>query len=472
MINERFEEFKNKLNKKQFTNPSYLMRQAEYYRDSEPELSERIEKRVNNLLRSKEKRKRNLMLKKSSSILEEAKVEQGKLTSESKVDKRDSAELKEDINDENKTAWAKIKESTFIIFVVIPVAIFAIYLSLFASPRYESRTQIIVQQPDELATMDAGMALLSGLGVNTSNKDTQLVNAYVYSNDMIQYLDKNIGIRKHFEENGDYFSRMHSWYSLEKFIEYFEKRVTVEVNDKSQVITVRTQAFTPSFAKQFSEAIADRAEWYINDIGHKLAQAQLDFINGEHKLVESRLQAAQLELLDFQQRYSLLNPEADGLALSKIAYQLEGQIVSKNAELQALSQIMSVNAPQVILLENQIKALRAQLQEEKERLTKQTVDDDLATSSLPVSEILTKFSDLKIELELALKAYTSSTISLEKSRIEAYRQLKYLVIVESATTPEENAYPRVIYNTFLFSVVLLMIYGVGRIILATVVELK
>jgi capsular polysaccharide transport system permease protein len=92
--------------------------------------------------------------------------------------------------------------------------------------------------------------------------------------------------------------------------------------------------------------------------------------------------------------------------------------------------------------------------------------------NLSVSQILAKFSDYKINMELALQAYTSSQVSLEKSRIEAYRQLKYLVTVESPTNPQDAKYPEVLYNISLFLVVTLMIFGIGRIIIATVTELR
>ncbi|MEI6893848.1 MAG: lipopolysaccharide biosynthesis protein, partial [Colwellia sp.] len=89
-----------------------------------------------------------------------------------------------------------------------------------------------------------------------------------------------------------------------------------------------------------------------------------------------------------------------------------------------------------------------------------------------VSEILSRFTDYQIQMELALQAYTSSQISLEKSRIEAYRQMKYLIVVEQATLSEDNKYPDVVYNISLFVLLLSMAFGIGKIIVSTVNELK
>ncbi|GAL24235.1 capsular polysaccharide export system inner membrane protein KpsE [Vibrio variabilis] len=127
---------------------------------------------------------------------------------------------------------------------------------------------------------------------------------------------------------------------------------------------------------------------------------------------------------------------------------------------------MSKNAPQVASLENELQALRQQLINERGKLAH---SDGEYTS---VTQIMTRFTDLKVKMELALQAYTSSQVSLEKSRIEAYRQLKYLVTVESATLPEDAKYPETIYNITLFAVLIAMIFAIGRIILSTIRELK
>jgi capsular polysaccharide transport system permease protein len=116
-----------------------------------------------------------------------------------------------------------------------------------------------------------------------------------------------------------------------------------------------------------------------------------------------------------------------------------------------------------------------QLKKERSRLTSENnVNQALPEEeqNLSVSQILAKFSDYEINIELALQAYTFSQVSLEKSRIEAYRQLKYLVTVESPTNPQDAKYPEVMYNISLFLVVILMLYGIGRIVIATVSELR
>lgn len=376
--------------------------------------------------------------------------------------------------------WKERLKAPWFLFMVLPILLFAFYQLVWASDRYESRSKVIVQQPNDMAAMDPSMALLSGFGLSTpASTDGQLVQAFIYSEDMLKYLDEKLQLRLHYTDSGaDIFSRLSSSASREEFLEFYLQHVSVEIDEKSSVISVRAQAFTPEYAFELSRAIVERAEWYINSLGHKLATEQVKFVRGEHQIIEQRLDKAKRQLLSFQQRYNLLDPEAEGMALQQIAYGLESQLAAKKAELKSLRSVMSDSAPQVMVARSQIRALEAQLENERERLSlqqrQQSGNDGVEAlkPGSPISEVLAKFTELKVELELALQAYTASEVSLEKSRIEAYRQLKYLMVVESSTYPEDNQYPEVVYNITLFSLIVVLMFGIARIVVATVNELR
>jgi len=361
------------------------------------------------------------------------------------------------------------------LLLLLPFVLFAFYQLVWAAPRYESRAQLIIQQPDGMATMDPSLALLSGLGVSSSSTaDTEIAKAYIHSEDMLNYLQTHSGLKQHYHEGGDIFSRLSSDPSIEDLLKYYIDHTNVEIDENSGVIKILVQGFTPEFANKLTQTIVNRTEWYINSIGHQLADAQLKFIKIEHARVEQRLRDAQKRILTFQQANNLLDPEAEGAALQKITYGLEGEIASKSAQLKGLRSTMTEKAPQVVMLEAELSALKIQLELERERLSQQQGHSNKKglKKETAVSEVLAQFADLKIELELAVQGYTSSEVSLDKARIEAYRQLKYLVVVESATLPQDNQYPNTLYNILLFAVLQLMLFGIGKIILATVKELR
>ncbi len=359
-------------------------------------------------------------------------------------------------------------QHSFVLLVLIPSLLFALYQLFWATERYESEAQVLVKEPDSTTTMDATMAALSGLGVsNTAGTDPQILESYIFSNDMINYLDETIDLRQHFSDTAiDVFSRVHDDDSRETFAKYYEDHVKVEIDEASGILRIFAQGFDPEYAQTLAQTIVKRSEWYINSISHQLAEAQLAFIRKESVEVEDKLSQAQSTLLNFQQKYNLLDPTAEGTAKQQITYGLEGQISAKEAELKSYQSIMTDSAPRVVALQTELNALRQQLLKERNKLAQ---DGD---KTVPVSEIMAQFTDLKVKNELALQAYTSAQVSLEKARIETYRQIKYLVVVETPTLPDSHRYPDVVYNITLFTLLAAMLYGIGRIIWATIRELK
>jgi len=475
-LEQQFSAFKASVSGEQWSDELFLLKKVEELEPADVALAFRIMQRVKNLNPSDANQKKLVNLRKralqnlpelATSSSTESKIRMNLIGNAHSLREQIAAVLAH-------PQMAKFKRP-IAICVLLPFILFTFYQVILASPRYESQARLIVKEPNGMATLDPAMAIMSGFGVSSGNTDTELVKAFIYSTDMLTYIDQELSISEHFSSTEyDFFSRLSAQASNEDKLSYFQDRVLVEIDDQSQIVSVFVQAFTPEFSHIVSQTIVARAEWFINEIGHTLAKEQLKFVQQEHALVEKRLKSVKTELLSFQSRHDLLDPQAEGMALQQIAYQLEGQIAVKRTELRTLRSSMSENAPQVLNVAAELQSMTQQLENERGRLTDQSSSEDMLPEevNLNVSQILAKFSDYKINLELALQAYTSSQVSLEKSRIEAYRQLKYLVIVESPTQPQEAKYPEIFYNISLFLAITLMIFGIGRIVIAMVKELR
>lgn len=462
LLEQRFREFQKKQTAENFNSRDFLNREAERIRPEDPELADRILVRVRNLTKQTHK---NITAKESRILKEKTEKAESVTENDSSVEASGKNELEPLLSSKKAMSFLR---TPFVIFVLLPTLLFSCYQLFWATVRYESQAKVIVQQPDSAATLDSSLALLSGLGVSTSGgADPQLLEAYINSNDMLTYLDETLELEKYYADtSADFFSRLEHDAPREDFLDFYQKHISIEIDEKSGVISINVQSFDSAFAQKLAQHIVKRSEWYINNIGHQLAEAQLSFIKVEHQLDEDKLKSAQVTLLNFQQKYHLLDPSAEGAAMQQIAYGIEGQIAAKETELKGLRNIMSDHAPQVKATKNDLEALQRQLVNERNKLAKNGGVD------IPVSEILAKYTDLKVAMEIALQSYTSSKISLEKSRIEAYRQLKYLITVQAATKPQKSAYPDVFYNISLFFILVAMMYAIIRIIRAVIHELR
>jgi capsular polysaccharide transport system permease protein len=445
-IEQQFEKFRATCSQSEFNSLEFLASAASKQEKNNPELAKRIRQRIKNLQRQ---------IRKSN-----ANGSWDKIVNYVTV-----------LNNKTLGLWLnkRVIHSWYGRLVLVPFVLFSLYQVLWASERYESTAQIIVQQPDGMATMDASMALLTGFGVSSNViNDNELLKNYIYSSDMRKYLDDKIELRKHYmHDDADFFSRLHSWDTNKDFSEYYQDHVEVLIDDASGVITVKAQGFTPEFSEKLVSAIVLKAEKYINSIGHQLAKSQLTFIEGEHLLITKKLKKAQKKLMQYQEKYTLLDPTAEGLSKQKITYTLEGQVSLKEVEIKNLLTIMSPLAPRVLTVKNELESIKRQLVTERDKLAEKNDGN-----AIPVSEILSQFTDLKLNLELTLQAYTSSEISLEKSRVEAYRKLKYLITVQTAGIPDENTYPMVWYNILLLFSMVNLVFVIIKITWVTAKELK
>jgi capsular polysaccharide transport system permease protein len=476
-LEQRFSTFKASVSSENWSDVRFLLNKVEEFEISDISLAFRLMQRVKNLDLSEGNQKKlaDLRDRALKAMPELATLSSAESNPRNRLITNANSLKKQMAGVFNHSQMAMFKRP-FAIFVLLPFFVFAFYQVILASSQYESHAKVIVKEPDGMATLDPAMAIMSGFGVGSSNLDTELVKAFINSNDMLTYLEEKLQISQHYSDNQyDFISRLDDDASRERMLSYYLDKVLIEIDEKSQVISIFVQAYEPDFALLMSQTIVKRAEWFINEVGHNLAKEQLEFVKREHQLVEKRLQGNKSELLAFQRRHNLLDPQAEGAALQQITYQLEGQVAVKQTELINLRNSMSENAPQVVQAKSQLNSLVQQLEKERSRLTSKKSGDEALPDeeqNLNVSQILAKFSDYKINMELALKAYTSSQVSLEKSRIEAYRQLKYLVTIESPTKPQEAKYPEIIYNISLFLAINLMIFGIGRIVIATVSELR
>lgn len=352
--------------------------------------------------------------------------------------------------------------------LILPWVLYAFYLIVWAAPQYESQSQLIVKSSDGGSSFDPSSLLMAAGVSGGSGNESSLVEAYIQSADMIKYLDSTIQLRDHYtSDEADMFSGLSSEHKQEDFYQFYLNHVDVSVDSTSSVITLRTRAFNAEYAQVINQTIVEKAEQFINTINNNLAKSKLVFAKGEHEIVEQKLQNAKTEILGFQSKYNVLDPTAEGAAFQQIAFSLEATLAQKKAELSTMATMMSNMAPEVINIKREISALQKEVEKQKEKIS--TTEGQ--GQSLSVSELMAQYSNLQVQLQLAIQAYSSSLITLENARVEAYQKLQHLVTVESSTLPDDNSYPTILYNLVLFGVALLLLYGIVRIIVATIREL-
>lgn len=350
--------------------------------------------------------------------------------------------------------------------IALPFLVATIYLFVFAKDRYVSESIVTVRQA---STQDQGsvpgIAMLLG-GVNPpSHDDTLYLRSYIYSLDLLKRLEAQLKLRDHFStEKNDVFYRLSPKADQEQFLDYFRSRVEVVYDDNASLLTIRVQGFDPAFAQRLNQAILDDSENFVNAFSQRMARQQMAFGEQELARASAKLQAEKKKVLDFQTKNKVIDPMAQMQAAGTLTAELQAALTRQEAELRTARTYLNDNSYQIQAQRGQLEATRAQLALERQRATGDNLVGDRLNAQAAV------YQDLLLQAGFAQDSYKISLAAVENARIEASRKLKSLVVIEPPSLAETAAYPTRIYNLITLLVLSVLLYGIARLVTATIRE--
>ncbi|AWF80096.1 hypothetical protein BTJ40_04280 [Microbulbifer sp. A4B17] len=348
--------------------------------------------------------------------------------------------------------------------VVLPMVVTGSYYLFWVSDRYVSTTQLIVK--DSTSSQAASPALgflVPGIGADT--QDAFLVVNYIQSLDMALYLDEKLSLADYYKSSQhDIFSRLANDATQEDYLDYYRAHTHITYDEVTGIITMEMQAFNPAFAKRLIETAIQKSEDFVNAISNQLADKQVSFVKNEVELAQGKLRSTKQEILDFQNSHKIVSPEELTKGISTIIQGLEASLAEQRAKLTSAKTYLNTDSSQIISMKADIDALENQIEMEKVRLV--GVGEEEGEQRL--NSLGAHFQNLELDLQFATDAYAASLKALETARMEASGKLKHLMVVTQPSLAEKAEYPHKLYNLTSLAIVLLMLYGIGRMLVVTI----
>lgn len=360
----------------------------------------------------------------------------------------------------------KVRQFLLLLFlVIIPWEIITFYTVAIAKPRYVSEAKVVVKQTnDNSVGTGTGLVALLG-GSSTSVEDSHYLTNYILSHDMIARLDKDFNFRENYRINGvDFINELKREPTQEELLEYFKKRVKVELDITTNILSIKTEAFDPEYALKLNKALLEQSEFFVNNISQKMASEQTDFAERQLVTAQKELEDAKAEVLNYQNRNQILDPESSARALNSLIAGLEANLSALRTEERQLLSYLNPTAPQVVSLRSQIKAVEQQVAQERAKLT--------SPSNNRLNSQALQFEQIKADAKFAEEKYKLALTALEKARLETARKMKNLIIISSPFKAEEALYPRKTYIIGTSLIFLLIFYGFVQLILAVIRDHK
>lgn len=363
---------------------------------------------------------------------------------------------------EKQAAWRRMPWP-FLVVVVIPTLVAAVYYLVIASPRYVSEARFIVRAQAKETPSSLGMAL-QGVGLASAQSDAFAVHEYMKSRDALVELQKRYDIRQLMTGPGaDPFSRLPKpWEggSQEEFYKGFQKFVVVGYDSTNGMSTLRVEAFRPEDARNIANGLLEGGERLANRLNIRASQTAVAEAERALADAESQLAETQARLTVFRNQERFIDPKNVAEASSKLL----GGLMLSEAELSTERAQIAASAPaspQLPMIDDRLRAVRALITAEQAKI---------AGFSNSLAPKIGEYEALAGARELAQRNVATTAIALNSARQDARRQQLYLERVVSPNLPDKAAQPKRLLAILAVFATAMLFYGVGWLIWAGVRE--
>ncbi|WP_395662025.1 hypothetical protein [Aestuariivirga sp.] len=359
-----------------------------------------------------------------------------------------------------RSAWYWV---LFMVVVIAPTVIMAIYTVGIKSPEYTSEFRVIVRSPN--TSGNAGFAAVLGLsGSSATSADSQAVVQYLQSREAIDDLEDRIRIRKRFSDMKiDVFSRANTDDTIESFVRYWNRISEIWYESTTGTVIARFSAFSPADAITIAKESLKLSEELINRMSERARSDVVEASQREVVAAEARLLDVNNRLRQLREAESTFDPKLTVEADLTLMASLEQQIAQLNARLSVQLGSLQANAPSVKDIRQQIDGLEQELK--KIRINMTSIE-----GSGSLFQLMADFDQLYSEKSFAEKAYQSALASLEAARVEAARKQLYLATIVRPEVAQEASSPQPLKELSLVFVVCFFVWAALTFTLRSILE--
>jgi tyrosine-protein kinase Etk/Wzc len=346
------------------------------------------------------------------------------------------------------------RKNTIILSTVIGMFLLT-GLVLLMHPTFTAKAVILPpQQGQSSAAMIGqlgGALALAGLGSSGALKDpNDLYLAVLQSNTVEDGLIKNLNLM--------------AAYKVKKLSEARRMLAASSkfVSEKGGLISITIKDGDPHRAAQIANAYIDE----LHNINSRLiigeASVRRHFFGDQLALEKDRLTDAEIALQQTEETTGAISPMGQtGVVISQVAA-LQGQIISREVQLDALRTSSTDQNPDVIRLNNEIEGLRAQMRQlESVQSGRKPGDISLTSRSLPQDQVayLRKQRDVQYHTLI----FDLIARQFEAARMDEAKASPVIQVLDPAEAPDRKSGPfRALWT--LAGCALGFVYGCVRVI--------
>lgn len=355
---------------------------------------------------------------------------------------------------------------SFLIGVVLPVALVSGYLFFIAQDQYHSRVSFAVRSIEGSSAADL-MGFFTSTSTGDPVSDSYILTDYIRSREMYEAVSEDVDLQQVFARRGaDWYFSMDQDLPIEERVDYWNSMVHVDFDSSSGIMTVEAKAFEPDDAQRVAQSILTHSTALVNDLSAAAREEIVASAENDLAAAEDRLREARSAMRAYRDRTQEIDPVENARMAAELIGSLEQELARLNSELNTALAQMGPESPRVRVMEQQISSLELQIAMERMRLGSGGEEGEAAageaSSATPdVADRIQDYEALQTEAEFAQQAYLSSMASLEKARSDADRKQRYLATFLYPDQAQQSEYPRRLLLIVLSMLGFGFVWGVG-----------
>jgi capsular polysaccharide transport system permease protein len=354
----------------------------------------------------------------------------------------------------------------FVISTAAPTALAILYFGFIASDVYVSESRFVVRSPNKESASPLGL-ILKGTGFSASGDDSYAVQDFITSRDALKTLDQELHLGQSFgSPKVDFFNRFAALDrddSFEALHQYYQKKVGVDVDTASSIVTLTTRAFSSEDAYAINRRLIELAENLVNQLNERGRADMIRFASREVEETEKGDQAAALALASYRNQKGVIDPEKQSaIPLSQVAT-LQDQLIDTQTQL-AQIETVAVDNPQIPVLQQRVHLLQSAIEAENSRVA------GVGAGFGSLAGKAAEYQRLSLSKEFADRLLASALTTLEQARQDAQRQQLYLERIVQPSKPDKALEPRRIRSIVATFLLGLILWGVLTLLVGAIRE--
>lgn len=334
---------------------------------------------------------------------------------------------------------------SFIICVLLPFLVSALYLFGVAADQYKSRVSFSVRSEEIQNPLDA-LGALGQISTGTSS-DADILNEYIRSQKLLEDIAPLVDLQAAYSlPDYDPVFALAPGQPIEELLHYWNWMTNVSYDAGSGLIDIEVFAFDAQTAHLIATSVMQASSRLVEELSKISREDTTRFALVELDLARERLASARVALGELRAREQIIDPAIDLESRMGVVTALEQQLAAELIEYDLLIRSTRQGDSRRENSERTIAAIEERIAQERNKIGHGSQEEGGALSS-----VVGEYEALLADRIFAEQAYVAAAANYDSALAEARRKSRYLAAHIPPTMAQSSEAP----NRLLMSLTIL-----------------